>query len=842
MKTRQKRKGQTLAEFAITLPILLLLVFGVIEFGRVFQAWVTLQNSARAAARYASTGRYNEAKYVINENLETDPGSVVQCSMGDDRGTPTTLTVPGETVQIYTGEEGLFATWYDGEDCDPRRIDHQDMRKDIARILSIVDEARRGAAGLALGPDPLANVDTQAEVRDFLFEQWERPVPGGGQYNFHEGADQPSYFDVMICSSRGTRNDFSNSYYDGVPTRFFTALDKADFNSIKVNGLSTGVDTKNIERVPLCVMNEIPPAGNGSIQNGGVPWIDAGGPGDAVTIVVTFNHPLVTPLGLAPYIPLQARRAAVNEAFRAADATGALQGGAAITGSRNIPPQAVLKITNQNVEQPDNLIPIQESDLDPATGGYPVLINGSESYDQDGPNGKPVTYIYELVMADGSRLELGNFSYTADPLEAEAPNPNTPVAGKTPEGRFIFAPGTHTVDLTVIDNEGASNRTSIIFTIKLPEPPEEPSEPPPPSPTNTEIPPFTCDRLSATDLSFFNNRVWIQIHNTNFKSTTLERVTFDWNTLPEFPNMYVSGMSLNGVLHWRGQDFNPATDSFDDVPNPATIFQEADRTVPGEDTVTWEGVFNNGPAPIHDVANNIFWMEPHDFNGTVFTFDNPDSDQDCLIPLEIPAPTPVPGGGNNQPPTATWTPDCAGTDVDIRFESFETFGVVRLIVVNQRAAPSTMTDFNVNWVKRKSGMVLERVVVGGTNAADLTNGTLVWQAGAGQDSQPPTLAGSTAASASGREGTWLTNYSFPPNTTTNLWIKFGVTNSPPDTAFGMAPSDLNGTWFQITCGTPPSGPGQGGGAWYGDDGRITIFQEPTPFPTDTPRCSRGMPS
>ena len=42
-------RGQTLVEFALTLPILLLLLFGIIEFGRIFQAWVTLQNAARTA-------------------------------------------------------------------------------------------------------------------------------------------------------------------------------------------------------------------------------------------------------------------------------------------------------------------------------------------------------------------------------------------------------------------------------------------------------------------------------------------------------------------------------------------------------------------------------------------------------------------------------------------------------------------------------------------------------------------------------------------------------------------------------------------------------------------------
>jgi Flp pilus assembly protein TadG len=65
----RRRTGQTLAEFAITLPILLLLLFGIIEFGRIFQAWVTLQNAARAAARYATTGVYDTSKYKLDLNV-----------------------------------------------------------------------------------------------------------------------------------------------------------------------------------------------------------------------------------------------------------------------------------------------------------------------------------------------------------------------------------------------------------------------------------------------------------------------------------------------------------------------------------------------------------------------------------------------------------------------------------------------------------------------------------------------------------------------------------------------------------------------------------------------------
>ena len=67
---RNKRhKGQTLVEFALTLPILLMLIFGIVEFGRAFQAWVTLENAAREAARYTTTGQYDTAKYDLLELL-----------------------------------------------------------------------------------------------------------------------------------------------------------------------------------------------------------------------------------------------------------------------------------------------------------------------------------------------------------------------------------------------------------------------------------------------------------------------------------------------------------------------------------------------------------------------------------------------------------------------------------------------------------------------------------------------------------------------------------------------------------------------------------------------------
>ena len=51
-------KGQSLTEFAMVLPLLLLLIFGVVDFGRLFFVEMTLQNAVRQAGRFAVTGNH----------------------------------------------------------------------------------------------------------------------------------------------------------------------------------------------------------------------------------------------------------------------------------------------------------------------------------------------------------------------------------------------------------------------------------------------------------------------------------------------------------------------------------------------------------------------------------------------------------------------------------------------------------------------------------------------------------------------------------------------------------------------------------------------------------------
>ena len=55
---RHRERGQTLTEFALVLPLVALLLFGVIQFGIVFHQYVTLTDAVRAGARQGAVGRH----------------------------------------------------------------------------------------------------------------------------------------------------------------------------------------------------------------------------------------------------------------------------------------------------------------------------------------------------------------------------------------------------------------------------------------------------------------------------------------------------------------------------------------------------------------------------------------------------------------------------------------------------------------------------------------------------------------------------------------------------------------------------------------------------------------
>lgn len=53
----KKESGQSLVELALVLPVLLSLLLGTVEFGRVIAGYMIMNNLAREGARFAAVGR-----------------------------------------------------------------------------------------------------------------------------------------------------------------------------------------------------------------------------------------------------------------------------------------------------------------------------------------------------------------------------------------------------------------------------------------------------------------------------------------------------------------------------------------------------------------------------------------------------------------------------------------------------------------------------------------------------------------------------------------------------------------------------------------------------------------
>lgn len=68
---KHRERAQSMVEFALMIPIFLILVFGVIDFGMGLRAYITVAQATRESARYASIG-----------NPGTTSGAYVLCNSG----------------------------------------------------------------------------------------------------------------------------------------------------------------------------------------------------------------------------------------------------------------------------------------------------------------------------------------------------------------------------------------------------------------------------------------------------------------------------------------------------------------------------------------------------------------------------------------------------------------------------------------------------------------------------------------------------------------------------------------------------------------------------------------
>lgn len=103
MTTKRNRigdeQGQTMVEFAVVLPILVVLLFGIIQFGILFNNYVTLTDAVRAGARAAAVSRQaanpvgNATAAVVASAADLNQANLsVSVSSTWAPGTPATVT------------------------------------------------------------------------------------------------------------------------------------------------------------------------------------------------------------------------------------------------------------------------------------------------------------------------------------------------------------------------------------------------------------------------------------------------------------------------------------------------------------------------------------------------------------------------------------------------------------------------------------------------------------------------------------------------------------------------------------------------------------------------------
>ena len=115
---KHRGRGDSIVEFAILVPTLVLILFGVLELGRVVDAWLVVHNAAREGARagvlvYPDSASLSAAQSAATAYLNAGLGPTIRsdiasismpvASFGSNTGSNDTVQVStAADVQLYT--------------------------------------------------------------------------------------------------------------------------------------------------------------------------------------------------------------------------------------------------------------------------------------------------------------------------------------------------------------------------------------------------------------------------------------------------------------------------------------------------------------------------------------------------------------------------------------------------------------------------------------------------------------------------------------------------------------------------------------------------------------------
>ncbi len=269
-KNRNRSKAQAFVEFAIIIPLLLIVMTGIIEFGYAFYTWAAVGEVARIGTRYAVTGEYDVAYCA-------DADTAFGLAADDAADGTVDCRVPSSQAN-FEEKTALLQDW--------------------ARLPSTRDAAMNGGAiGMLFDPTPAISGDyveflTHPATRDGT------QVDGGFLSTYRGNPTANGFISVNVCSNRAqpyqANFDPNDHYYN---------------QAVAYDNHYLGV----------CVVTD----GTNQVFKD-----DAGGPGDRIRLTVTYNHPLIIPFfsALWPHLKISTTQDAIVEKFRTSRLAGLSSG------------------------------------------------------------------------------------------------------------------------------------------------------------------------------------------------------------------------------------------------------------------------------------------------------------------------------------------------------------------------------------------------------------------------------------------------------------------------------------------------------------------------------------
>jgi len=107
MKRQARTRGQSLVEFALCLPLLMLIFAGIFDLGRAFNAYIIITNAAREGAYYGSLNP-QDSNGIITRVIEEAQGSGI--ALTADNITVDSTGVSGSPISVTVNYQFTMIT------------------------------------------------------------------------------------------------------------------------------------------------------------------------------------------------------------------------------------------------------------------------------------------------------------------------------------------------------------------------------------------------------------------------------------------------------------------------------------------------------------------------------------------------------------------------------------------------------------------------------------------------------------------------------------------------------------------------------------------------------------